>query len=100
MLFDKGFKVPRGIPENFISFLIISHPRLGFYSYGKDLPYGLFRHIFSFIKGLFNLRLLLIIKRTSKVLASRSWVGIWNLCQDQTLFKLFFGERTDIFNWC
>ena len=83
---------------------MISHPRLGFYSYGKDLPYGLFRHIFSFIKGFDSISglydSLLIIKRTSKVLASRSWVCIWNLCQDQTLFKLFFGERTDIFNWC
>ena len=51
-----GFKVPREIPENFISFLMISHPRVGFYSTGKNLPYGLFRHIFSFIKGFLNFK--------------------------------------------
>jgi hypothetical protein len=46
----KGFKVPREVPENFISFLMMSHNRLGIKSPGYRLPTGLYRHIYNFLK--------------------------------------------------
>lgn len=50
-----GFKTPREIPENFLAFLMMSHKRVGAKSFGYQLSEDLYRHIFSFIRGMIEL---------------------------------------------
>ncbi len=51
----EGFKVPRTIPDNFVAFLMMGHPRLGAKSPGKGLEYYLYHYIYDFIKRILSI---------------------------------------------
>eukprot|EP01016_Furgasonia_blochmanni_P008491 TRINITY_DN13449_c0_g2_i3.p1 TRINITY_DN13449_c0_g2~~TRINITY_DN13449_c0_g2_i3.p1 ORF type:complete len:368 (+),score=55.88 TRINITY_DN13449_c0_g2_i3:61-1104(+) len=50
LIYKYGFKIPRPIPDAFVAFLMMTHPRLGEKSPGKKLPAHLLRLIYSFFK--------------------------------------------------
>eukprot|EP01016_Furgasonia_blochmanni_P040114 TRINITY_DN5083_c0_g1_i3.p1 TRINITY_DN5083_c0_g1~~TRINITY_DN5083_c0_g1_i3.p1 ORF type:complete len:474 (+),score=158.32 TRINITY_DN5083_c0_g1_i3:611-2032(+) len=48
-IFEDAFKNRGYIYPTFLSFLMMSHPRLGYYSPGRNLPRHLYQHIYSFL---------------------------------------------------